>query len=500
MAARYQFRQDDWSYGMSSDDIGGRGTVYRADNVDTLTDKTSFTVGPNINDEYTQDTGSDALVSANIASNTRQIWCGDVHTIYGFNLASAKVLTNTTNADRICNSGVVSSDTGSSLGFLLQRGYISKWTYDGTDSTVGISFLSERTATFTPVGNDTFKRPYYVEANRIFFGAGSDVLTANAISTSISMDTEKLTVGRGQTIVAISKIGDQFIVYASDGSAGYQYFWDGTSTDPNRVIRWAGLNITNAASLGNYDYVTCLDAAGRSFLYRSTGYSRQLVRQSGYYDSPVSARFSFDSSYTNAIETLGETVLIPSNSFENGGGGLYSVGKYHDNYPISITRPFFYSTGGYVTCIYSDTSSGSGYDVYFSTQSGYTKKVRRFFKPFGNYYSNLEGSVETNRIVGQFGESQKKTAVKYRVGYNLPANANSYVKVYYRKDGETSYTLHSTVQGTATAQRGSETFNMGLDFYSIQFKICIYSGSYTNTPRIMDFTLEYEPISNALGN
>lgn len=500
MAARYQFRQDDWSYGMSSDDLGSRGTVYRADNVDLLRDRGSFALGPEINVEYTQASGTDKLVSANIASNTRQIWCGDAHTIYGFDLTSVKVLTNTSNNDRICNSGVVSSDGGASWGFLLQRGYISRWLYDQNDNNVGISTLVEREATFTATGSDSFKRPFYIESNRIFFGAGSDVFTANAIGSSISMDTEKLTVGRGQTIVAISKIGDQFLVYSSDGSAGYQYFWDGTSTDPNRVIRWAGLNITNVATLGNYDYVTCIDAAGRSFLYRSAGYSRQLIRQSGHFDSAASARFTFDSSYTNAIETLGETVLIPSNSSEGGGGGIYAVGKYHDNYPVSITRPYYYSTGGYVTCIYSDISSGSGFYVYFATQGGSTKTVRNFFKPFGSRYSTLVGSVETNKIIGQFGESQKKTAVKYRIGYQLPANANSYVKTYYKKDSETSYTLHSTIQGTATAQRGSETFNLGLDFYSIQFKFEVYSGSNSSTPKVTDFVLEYEPISNSLGN
>ena len=499
MASRYQFRQDNWSYGMSSDDVGSGGTVYRADNVDTLKEKNSFCLGPNINADFEQTSGTDKLISANIASNTQQIWCGDAHTIYWFDLSPVKVLTNTSNNDRICNSGVVNADGGGAWGFLLQRGYISRWLYDGTDNTVGISTLVEREASFTATGNDQYKRPYYIEANRIFFGAGSDVFTANAIGSSIAMDTEKLTVGRGQSIVAISKIGDQFLVYASDGSSGYQYFWDGTSTDPNRVIRWAGLNITNVASLGNYDYVTCLDGAGRSFLYRSSGYGRQMVRQSGYFDSAATARFTFNSSYTNAIETVGETILVPSNYAENGGGGLYAIGKYHDDYPTSVTRPYFYSTGGYVTCVYSDISNSSGFYVYFATQSGNTKRVRNFFKPLSTWFSTLVGSVETNKIIGQFGESQKKTAVKYRLGYYLPANASSYAKVYYKKDSETSYTLHSTIPGAATEQRGSETFNMGLDFYSIQFKIEIYSGTYENTPRIMDFVLEYEPISNSLG-
>lgn len=498
--ARYQFRQDDWSYGMSSDDLGGRGTVYRADNVEILKDRSSLGLAAGINSDWSQASGSDKLVAANIFSNTYQAWFGDLHTCYDYSLTPSKVLTNTSTNDRICNAGVVYSDGGAAWGFLLQRGYISRYVVNATDNDTGLSTLVEREATFTPTGNDQYKRPYYIDANRIFFGAGSDVLTANAIGSSITMDTEKLTVGRGQSVVAITKIGDQIIVYASDGSSGYQYFWDGTSTDPNRVIRWAGLNVTNVASLGNYDYVTCIDAAGRSFLYRSAGYSKQLIRQSGQYDTPSAARFTFDSSYTNAIETIGDTVLIPSNSSEGTGGGIYAIGKYHDNYPVSVSRPFLYSTGGYVTAVYSDIASGSGFYIYFATQSGNTKRVRNFFKPFGSYYSTLVGSVETNKIVGQFGEAQKKAAVKYRIGYYLPANANSYVKTYYRKNSETSYTLHKTIQGTASEQYGSETFNVGEDFHSIQFKFEIYSGTYLNTPRIMDFTLEYEPISNALGN
>lgn len=495
MASRYQFRQDNWSYGMSPDALGGAGSVYYANNVNLYEDRSKFTLSSAINVNSSNATGSDVLVAANIASNTNMAWIGDLYTIYTDNaLSTTKVLTNNTSADRMCNCGVVYSAAGTAYGFIIHRGYVSKYTYSASASDTGVSTLTERHVTFTATGNDTYLRPYFVEGNFVYFGAGSDVKLFTNASGTFVLDTIKLEIDRGQTIVAITKIGDVFSVWATDGRNGTQYMWDGVSTEADRIIRWVDLNIQNVANFGNYDYVVCKDVSGKSYLYKASGYSRQIIRQSGYYDSPANARFTFDAGYTNAIETIGEILLVASNSSENGTNGIYGYGRKHSNYPDAATKPFV-GISGTVTGIYA-TGQG-GYYCWVSTTSGNTKRIYNWFKPFGAYYSASAGFVELNPIIGQFGEAQEKEAVKYRIGYRLP-DASCSVKVYYRKDAETSYTLHKTIS-TASSSYGSETFPLGDKFHKIQFKIELLSSSTSYSPEVMDFTLEYQPTNNALG-
>jgi hypothetical protein len=294
--------------------------------------------------------------------------------------------------------------------------------------------------------------------------------------------------------VAITRIGDQFYVYASDGAAGYQYIWDGASSAADRVIKWYDLPISNAANVGNFDYVVCKDSTGKSYLYKVNGYSKQLIRQSGYVDSPSYGRFMFEAGYTNAIESIGETLLLPANASENTTSGIYTYGKKHAGYPESIAKSFSGFTGD-VTSIYQ--GKDGGYYLYVVTRSGNTKRLYAIYKPLSSVNYASSGYVELSPIVGQFGEAQLKEAVKYRIGYNLPSSGCT-VSVYYRKDAETSYTLHKTISTASTAY-GSETFNLGVNFNKIQFKIVLATDSSTYSPEVFDFTLEYEPVNNSLG-
>jgi hypothetical protein len=364
---------------MSADSLGGGGTVYYASNVNLYEDKSKFTLSSGINQNQTNSTGSDVLVAANIIDSTNQIWIGDLYTIYDYTLTSTKVLSNNQYNDRMCNCGVVYSDAGAAYGFIIHRGYVSKYTLNTSALDTGVSTLTERHVTFTPTGYDLIsKRPYYIEGNYVYFGAGSDVKVFSNISGTFTLDTIKLEIDRGQNITAITKIGDLFYVYANDGTNGYQYLWDGASSEADRIIRWAGLPIDNAANFGNYDYVVCKDYQNRSFLYKVSGYSRQLIRQSGYFDSPTNARFMFDSSYTNAIETIGEVVCVGSNSSENGVNGAYAYGKKHAGYPEAMTRPFT-GVSGTITCLYGN--SQLGWQLWAATKSGNTKRVYNWFKP-----------------------------------------------------------------------------------------------------------------------
>ena len=612
--ARYQFRQDNWSYGMSQDELGGGGTVFYTQGVDILKDKSKFTLGSGINATYSNTTSYlDDITSGVVSTNTNQSWFGSTGYVYDFTLAEQFKLSNAGNSNyNPRNSGLVTQDNGAKKGFIIGGTKIHRWEYYyaglgnglaepsgaiddynfnnpsswtvtggwsitggtarntsgtagyvrqtttcdattrykvkievsstdftgtltvsmggvsiGTITTSGVYYFYRNTAaaneifeissptsttarieyavsyystltegllTFAPTGNDNYRRPYYIDGNDIYFGAGSDILVVNAESTGWNMASTKLEIGREQEIVAITKIGDLFYVYANDGSSGYQYLWDGASTAAERVIKWYDLPIRNAANFGNYDMVICSDTVGKCYVYKVSGYSKQLIRQSGYTsDDVVNGRFQTNSSYTNAIETINNILIVPANSSEGGSGGLYAYGNFNPSYPESFSKPFT-GMSGYVTATYQ--SQDGGYNFYVATTSAYTKRLYAYYKPLGTYYHTGVGTVVLNPIVGQFGEAQKKTAVKYRIGYQI-TNSDGYVKVYYRKDGDTSYTLHQTISGISYA---SETYPLGVDFQRIQFKFEIYSGSSGYTPTVYDFALEYEPIGNSLGN
>ncbi len=607
MAKSYVFRQDNWSGGMSQDELGGAGTVFRAEGVDLLKDKTSFTLGSGITQLASKtDSRGDTLVSSVLNTNVSQIWFGSTLYAYDYLLGDLFKQRNSSSSDYFCNSGIVTEDGGAKKGFVIKRGYVDNWVYDGSDNSTGavlpsgiitdtvfnvpgswtatggwsvtggaavnssgsagsisqttaseattyykirlsvtaytgtitvkmdgtslgtisatgdqdfywysgastnvafsiesaegatatIEFaqpyrvvVTDRLIPFTATGADTYLRPFYIDGNDIYFGAGSDVKVIDAATSGWTLDSTKLEIDRGQTVVAITKIGDLFYVYATDGSNGYQYLWDGASTAPERIIRWTDLPISNAANFGNHDYVICKDVVGKSCIYKVSGYSRQLLRQSGYVPTVASGRYQFATSPTNAVETVNGLLTIPGVSTEGGSSGLYAIGSLYPSYPDSFSKPYTGITGT-VSALYQGQSGG--YGIVVASKESTTKYLASFTKPLGGYSYTGVGYVELNPIVGQFGESQKKTASKYRIGYNI-TNANGYVKVYYRKDGDTSYTLHQTISGI---QRGSETFPLGVDFYRIQFKIEVYSGSTSHAQNVYDFSLKYDVISN----
>jgi hypothetical protein len=608
MANRYQFRQDDWSYGMSQDDNGGAGSVFYAYGVNLRKDKKSFKIGPKKSTTSSTTTYEDSLVAGIVTSNVSQYWFSDAGYVYQYDLSEDYKVQATPRAIR--NAFEVTQEDGSEFGVIICDTKIHRWpvasgiktastiipdadkifttpanwsktggwsvtggdainggsagdlsfttssaattkyrfkvvitaitgtitvkiggvtlgtattvgehnfyvttggapaeifliqTTDATTATIDrvdvyVTNVEESVVTYAATGNDQGHRPVYILGNRVFFGAGSDVKTLSCASGGWVLDTEKLEIGRSQEVTGITRIGDLFYVYANDGYSGYQYLWDGVSTEAERIIKWQDLPIRNVANFGNYDIVVAsksFPTVGRSYIYKVSGYSRQLIRQSGYAASPFTEdRFMTDSAYTNAIESVGDVCVIPANASEHGSSGIYGVGKFHPSYPECVSRDFVGITGA-ITATYFDEE---GNNLYVASYNGTTKYVTGFVRPYSDYRFDTSGYVETNPILGQFGEAQEKEAVKYRIGYYIPATTSS-IKVYYRKDGETSYTLHKTIT-VAAASYGSETFQLGDKFNRIQFKIELLSSDDTLSPEVSDFTLEYTPTNNSLG-
>lgn len=67
--------------------------------------------------------------------------------------------------------------------------------------------------------------------NYIYIGNG-DTLTKVDTSLATWSSTDPVHIARGYTIKGLSKVGDQIYIYASNGSHGKQYIWDGVTATP----------------------------------------------------------------------------------------------------------------------------------------------------------------------------------------------------------------------------------------------------------------------------
>lgn len=181
-----------------------------------------------------------------------------------------------------------------------------------TDFVGFLSFAYVQKSTVTAAITKAFNEqaPILAVPNFIYVGNGN-VLTKIDTSLSTWSSTDPVTIAQGYSIRSLTKIGDQIFIYASDGSNGKQYLWDGTTGTPSSEITWYDKPIQRVFNLNNVDYAI-VKTSLRSSLYVVNGYQPQLVFQSLNVQDSEKDRFAFDATYVNSIETIGERLLIPT--------------------------------------------------------------------------------------------------------------------------------------------------------------------------------------------
>lgn len=205
--------------------------------------------------------------------------------------------------------------------------------------------------------------------NFLFVGNGSVVTRIDtSLSTWSSADT--VTIENGFTVNGLSQVGDQIFIYATDGSEGKQYVWDGVSSTPSGSLRWYDKPIQRVLNLNNVDYVIT-KTRYRSSLFMVNGYQPVDTFKSPNVYVPGQERFDFDGTYLNAIETIGNTLIIPAF------GGLYTYGNGSPGYPKALVKEFTWNGGIPSTLFYSESASGNLYAFYKSDKSGSTKNYAR---------------------------------------------------------------------------------------------------------------------------
>lgn len=151
------------------------------------------------------------------------------------------------------------------------------------------------------------KAPYNIYWNFIYVWNGN-VITKIDMTTWTPIITDIFTIDKVYTIIWITRISDQFYVYASNWNNWRQYIWDWVETLPSREITWVDKPILNVANFANQDYVITWTTA-RQGLYLVNWYQLQPLIISDDYVN-IWDRIYFTSNTINNIETIWNKLLI----------------------------------------------------------------------------------------------------------------------------------------------------------------------------------------------
>lgn len=180
------------------------------------------------------------------------------------------------------------------------------------------------------------KAPYVIYSNFIYIGNWSKITKVDTTSSAWVID-DVLTIDLDYTIKGITRISDQFFIYASNWSNTRQYMWDWISATVDRIITWVDKNCVNVANWGNQDYiVTSSSWTNRTWLWLVNWYQLQDIFTNTENPNFGLERIYFRSNYTNAIETIWKRLLIPWNEW------IYSYWQFTPWLPTSLVKEYIH--------------------------------------------------------------------------------------------------------------------------------------------------------------
>lgn len=468
--ARFSLPISLWNWGISNDEfVGTAGSFYNSSGVRIREKSKCFYLADDSTSEI------DLWSNVTYWDVTAIIWSGtDVWALtkngYQFDNAGNLDYTKTGEAS-ILNAipFTITGWVGTTNLVLIGNTKVSRTSHpSNTPKDIDFATLSTPDAST----NDTNYRPAVVFEQFLHIGWGNKI---DSLS-NLWVLSSALTLGKDDTVVSLLNIGDQMLIFTKNK----QFYWDGASTAPDRVINWTNYTIQNAVVLQNVVYVVANDDY-YNFVFRVDGYSRTLVSIGR---AENNWRVAFQSLSTNQIETASNIIYIPSNSSDY---GIFTLWQLYPGYPFSLNREVMYTWGVARSLSYS---GGSLYYGYNRTISGTLKSCYRKINT-GTFRTG--GYIETvPTFCGM--EGQKKSAVKIKCGYHL-THENTSIKVYYRKDDETSYTLLNTISAAA-AEYGMISTVFWADFYKIQFKIELLTTTDAYSPEFYDLTLIFDTTEN----
>lgn len=210
---------------------------------------------------------------------------------------STKITLNTTNSNITQVAIYTSASTNELLEFVPSSNF--NW-YLNT------CYIQEVYATSTSKAFSE-KAPYNIYSNYIYVWNWNKV-TRIDMATGTPVIEDVLNIDASFTIIWITRISDQFFIYATDWSNGRQYSWDWESNATDRIITWVDKPILNVANFANIDYVITWTSA-RQWIYIVNGYQLQPIIVTDDYVNSWD-RIYFTSRTINNIETIWNKLLI----------------------------------------------------------------------------------------------------------------------------------------------------------------------------------------------
>ena len=164
--------------------------------------------------------------------------------------------------------------------------------------------------------------PFIVIQNQLYIGNGSKIILVNTslanwdISNAIQIDYDFI-------IKWLTQIGDQVFIYATDWQNSKQYLWNWASEYVTTSITWKDKNINNVANFWNKDLVITKSLKSNKTTIRQVNwYGHSKLFTNSENNNISKERIFFSSDFTNAIETIEDKLLIPSNN------GIYTYWEH----------------------------------------------------------------------------------------------------------------------------------------------------------------------------
>lgn len=185
-------------------------------------------------------------------------------------------------------------------------------TFDGAIETFSTTLGQQNVVeSYKTLPKSSYTAPMIAENGNIYFGNANVMAGIDSVGTVNTY----FTLPANEQINGLTKVGDQYVLWVDDGQGGKQYFWDGLTNAPVRVVYWYNERIMNVTNQGAYHIVTTGNDFSLKKIWRSDGYNKVML-----YKIP-SASFSTTSNkllptiplryggrstmaYCNAIESL----------------------------------------------------------------------------------------------------------------------------------------------------------------------------------------------------
>ena len=157
------------------------------------------------------------------------------------------------------------------------------------------------------------KSPYLVYWNYIYVWNWNKITRIDLTVPTVPVFTDFSIINWDYTIKWMSRIWDQFFIYASNGSNSKQYLWNWVDKEAQRVITWVDKPIQNVANFGNVDYVITGTEHRQTLSVVSWYRLQPLINTREYVNSWD--RIYFNTTYTNSVETIVNKLLIAWNDW-----------------------------------------------------------------------------------------------------------------------------------------------------------------------------------------